>query len=74
MQTWATWSPGCRTPPPRRPTQRLGGIPDGIDVDCYRADGDDWPDSIAEVEFYVLPYMKGEEVLDRVGEMIQPAR
>jgi phosphoglycerate dehydrogenase-like enzyme len=51
--------------------QRLGRIPDGIQVDCYRADGDSWPDSVAEVEFYVLPYMKGEEVLDRVGEMSQ---
>ena len=49
--------------------QRLGGIPDGLYVDCYRADGDNWPDTVADVEFYVLPYMKGEEVLDRVGEM-----
>jgi phosphoglycerate dehydrogenase-like enzyme len=49
--------------------RRLGAIPDGIEVDVYRADGDSWPDSIAEVEFYVLPYLKGEEVLDRVGEM-----
>jgi phosphoglycerate dehydrogenase-like enzyme len=49
--------------------QRLGGIPDGIEVDVYRADGANWPDSIADVEFYVLPYLKGEEVLDRVGEM-----
>jgi phosphoglycerate dehydrogenase-like enzyme len=49
--------------------RRLGGIPDGIDVDVYRADGDSWPDSIADVEFYVLPYLKGEEVLDRVAEM-----
>ena len=49
--------------------RRLGGIPDGIGVDVYRADGDSWPDSIAEVEFYVLPYLKGEEVLDRVAEM-----
>ena len=47
--------------------RRLGGIPDGIDIDVYRADGDGWPDSIADVEFYVLPYLKGEEVLDRVG-------
>jgi phosphoglycerate dehydrogenase-like enzyme len=51
--------------------QRLGGIPDGLDVDLYRADGDSWPDSIAEVEFYVLPYLKGEEVLDQVAEMKQ---
>ena len=27
------------------------------------------PDSIADVEFYVLPYMKGAEVLERSGEM-----
>src|SRR5687767_11613728 len=49
--------------------QRLGGVPDGLYVDCYRADGGNWPDTVADVEFYVLPYMKGEEVLDRVGEM-----
>jgi phosphoglycerate dehydrogenase-like enzyme len=49
--------------------QRLGGIPDGLHVDCYRADGGNWPDTVAEVEFYVLPYLKGEEVLDRIGEM-----
>ena len=49
--------------------QRLGGIPNGIAVDCYRADGDEMPDSIADVELYVLPYMKGAEVLERSGEM-----
>ena len=53
--------------------ERLGGIPDGIAVDCYRADGDPMPDSIAEVEFYVLPYMKGAEVLERSGRDEQPA-
>ena len=45
--------------------RRLGGIPDGIDVDFYRANGDPMPDSIADVEFYVLPYMVGAEVLER---------
>ena len=50
--------------------RRLGGIPDGIEVDCYRAaDGEQMPDSIAGVEFYVLPYMKGAEVLHRSSEM-----
>ncbi|WP_152364868.1 2-hydroxyacid dehydrogenase [Microlunatus speluncae] len=33
--------------------RRLGGIPDGIEVDCFPGDGE-WPDSIGEVEFYVL--------------------
>jgi phosphoglycerate dehydrogenase-like enzyme len=54
---------------PAEAERRLGGIPAGIEVDCYRADGDAMPDSITEVEFYVLPYMKGEEVLERSGEM-----
>ncbi len=54
---------------PAEAARRLGGIPDGIEVDCYRADGDPLPDSIADVEFYVLPYMKGAEVLERAGEM-----
>lgn len=49
--------------------QRLGGLPEGIHVECYRADGDAMPDSIEEVAFYVLPYLKGEEVLERAGEM-----
>ena len=49
--------------------RRLGGIPAGIEVECYRADGDAMPDSITEVEFYVLPYLKGAEVLERAGEM-----
>ena len=35
--------------------RRLGGFPDGVEVDCYTARGDTEPDSIAEVEFYVLP-------------------
>ena len=47
--------------------ERLGAIPDGIEVDCFT--GDDWPDSIAEVEFFVLPYLTGPEMLDRVAEM-----
>lgn len=50
-------------------SQRLGGIPEGWTVDCYRADGPEWPDTLDEVEFYVLPYMKGDEVLDRAAEM-----
>jgi len=49
--------------------QRIGTIPDGVTVDCYRADGDELPESIGEVAFYVLPYLKGAEVLDRAGEM-----
>jgi phosphoglycerate dehydrogenase-like enzyme len=49
--------------------RRLGGLPDGIEVDCYRAEGDEMPDSIGEVELYVLPYMKGAEVLHRSSEM-----
>jgi len=60
------WLPYAST---QEAEQRLGGIPEGIQVDVYRADGASWPESIAEVEFYVLPYLKGEEVLDRVAEM-----
>jgi phosphoglycerate dehydrogenase-like enzyme len=54
---------------PAEAVKRLGGIPAGIDVECYRANTEAMPDSIAEVEFYVLPYMKGAEVLERSGEM-----
>lgn len=50
--------------------RRLGGIPSGLQVDCYNG-GNDWPDSVGEVEFYVLPYMSGTETLDRADEMHQ---
>jgi phosphoglycerate dehydrogenase-like enzyme len=49
--------------------RRLGGIPDGIEVTCFLGEDDSFPDSIAEVEFYVLPYMKGAEMLSRAEEM-----
>jgi len=50
--------------------RRLGGLPDGVEVDCFRADGDDFPDSLSEVELYVLPYLKGaRELLSRAPEM-----
>jgi phosphoglycerate dehydrogenase-like enzyme len=49
--------------------RRLGAIPAGIELDFYRADGDELPGSIDEVAFYVLPYMKGPAVLDRAADM-----
>jgi phosphoglycerate dehydrogenase-like enzyme len=49
--------------------RRLGRIPDGLELDFYRADGDGLPDTIGEVAFYVLPYMKGTSVLDKVSGM-----
>ena len=39
--------------------RRLNGIPAGLELDFYRADGDELPGSLDEVAFYVLPYMKG---------------
>ena len=49
--------------------RRLGAIPDGLELDFYRADGDEWPGTAGEVAFYVLPYMKGPAVLARAAEM-----
>src|ERR1700756_1016925 len=49
--------------------RRLGGIPDGLDLAFYPADGDEWPGTADEVAFYVLPYMKGTAVLDKVLDM-----
>jgi phosphoglycerate dehydrogenase-like enzyme len=47
----------------------LGAIPDGLAVDGFMADGT-WPDSIAEVELLVAPYMfPAPAVMERVGEM-----
>jgi phosphoglycerate dehydrogenase-like enzyme len=48
---------------------RIGGIPDGVRVECFLDRSDDWPASIGEVEFFVVPYLKGAEVLRRASEM-----
>jgi phosphoglycerate dehydrogenase-like enzyme len=49
--------------------RRLGSVPAGLDLDFYQAEEDAFPGTIAEVAFYVLPYMKGTRVLERVSEM-----
>ena len=54
---------------PEEAAVRLGGLPDGVRVDCYRADGEDYPDSVTEAQFYVIPYMRGEEQLSCAAEM-----
>ena len=51
--------------------RRLGTIPAGLELDFYRADGDALPATIGDVAYYVLPYMKGTAVLDRVADMRQ---
>jgi phosphoglycerate dehydrogenase-like enzyme len=49
--------------------RHLGPIPAGLDLDFYLGDGDAFPDTIAEVAFYVLPYMKGASVLAKAADM-----
>jgi phosphoglycerate dehydrogenase-like enzyme len=49
--------------------RRLGDLPAGLELDFYRADGDDFPGTLDEVAFYVLPYMRGPAVLSRAAEM-----
>jgi len=47
----------------------LGSLPEPLAADCFLADGH-WPDSIAEVELVVAPYMHpAPAVMERVGEM-----
>ena len=47
----------------------LGPIPAGLVVDGFMADGT-WPDSIADVELLVAPYMfPAPKVMERVGAM-----
>ncbi|TDT33135.1 2-hydroxyacid dehydrogenase [Naumannella halotolerans] len=47
----------------------IGKIPENVEVDLFTGGDDGWPDSIAEVEFLVMPYMQGTGPLDRVAEM-----
>jgi phosphoglycerate dehydrogenase-like enzyme len=48
--------------------QRIGGLPAGLTADVWEGSGP-WPDSVAEVELYVLPYMLGESVLAPLSQM-----
>ncbi|HET9650192.1 MAG TPA: 2-hydroxyacid dehydrogenase [Microlunatus sp.] len=48
--------------------RRIGPLPEGIDVDFYTGDGP-LPAGVGKVAFYVIPYMRGAEQLDRVAEM-----
>src|SRR5690242_10036898 len=49
--------------------RHLKGIPVGLELDFYRADGEELPGNIDEVAFYVLPYIRGPAVLARAAEM-----
>jgi phosphoglycerate dehydrogenase-like enzyme len=49
--------------------RRLGTVPAGLELDFYRADGDERPATTGDVAFYVLPYMKGTAVLDKVADL-----
>ena len=49
--------------------KRLGGLPDGVRVECFLGRDDEWPESVAEVGLLVVPYLKGPEVLRRAAEM-----
>jgi len=50
-------------------SDRLGGIPEGVEVQCLDDGAGPTPDSIGEVEFLVLPYLSGGKALTRVDEM-----
>ena len=53
---------------PAEAAARLGGIPEGIEVDCFTGDGPP-PESVDRVAFFVAPYLKGPEVLADVAKM-----
>jgi phosphoglycerate dehydrogenase-like enzyme len=60
------WLPFSSVP---KAISALGGEIEGIEIDVFNADGV-YPDSIGDVEFFVLPYMvSAERALARVGEM-----
>ncbi|MDP9396998.1 MAG: 2-hydroxyacid dehydrogenase [Actinomycetota bacterium] len=48
--------------------QRMGGLPEGLDVDVYDGEGE-LPDSAEEVEFYVPPYLAGGHVYELVRDL-----
>jgi phosphoglycerate dehydrogenase-like enzyme len=52
-------------------SRRLGGIPDGIEADCWTADSEATPASTDDVELVVLPYLRpgSEQVLARLPRL-----
>ncbi len=47
---------------------RMGGLPAGLTAQVWDGVGD-WPDTVADVELYVVPYMVGEHALDPLPSM-----
>ena len=52
-------------------SERLGGIPEGIEADCWTADSEETPASTEDVELVVLPYLRpgSERVLARLPRL-----
>lgn len=51
--------------------QRLGDLPDSVEIDCYTSGDQPMPDSVDEVEFFVEPYLSGRSVWQRLTELPQ---
>ncbi len=47
---------------------RMGGVPPGLDADIWDGVGP-WPESVRDVELYVVPYMVGESVFGPLPQM-----
>ncbi|MDQ1627377.1 MAG: hypothetical protein QOI54_1121 [Actinomycetota bacterium] len=48
--------------------EAMGGLPDGVEADVYDGAGSP-PSTIAQVEFYVVPYMSGPGPLELMRDM-----
>ena len=51
--------------------RRIGALPEGVEIDFFTDEprGSELPASVADVEFFVIPYMRGDEQLARAEEM-----
>lgn len=49
--------------------EKLGGLPEGVEMAPFVDPAEPWPDSIAEVGFLVVPYLSGNAALQRTDEM-----
>ncbi len=48
--------------------ERMGGLPAGLTAEVWDGTGP-WPDSVGEVELFVVPYMGGPAVLEPIARM-----
>jgi phosphoglycerate dehydrogenase-like enzyme len=63
MRAWLPY------PSEQEARNRLGDLPEEVQIDCYTGSDQPLPDSAGEVEFFVEPYLSGRSVWEQLTQL-----